>query len=1378
MSKKKNRKWRLLIILTLVLVALYGLIFFVIFSDRVVKSVTTRYLTGMLKTQVTIKSARYNAFQDLELNGLHIPLIKDGKTFAGIDIPRLRLVTPLMSMIEGRRIAREVIIHKPKISLFFPRDVKHKPPKSLTNELKKAVEKLLIQSKTVMAFLPAIHLKKGSLELKKQSTSAQNQAGMTILADFDFDIEPNGDESASFKFASNSADFGHLKLVGHLDAKKRRLTINTPGSTPCDPFLATNREKRTANKSKANYYLNISGLQPPADGLIQVVTSGPQESRLYIQNLYFTYNGNNDAPKPKINFYFKAWSDGMALLHRDLNKTLGNFKLDAKLSDKKLICKISGQLDESDLRISTNISNLDKQPKWKVIIHKARLRLTSGTQRLFERTGNKDLADMHLTGVVSFGGGRKTGETKSLEITWEQGGSPKAVGTVDIDKVTMKYMGAFEINDLVGQVRFNGDRIRVGPLAGYHRDKDQNVTITGTIDQAKSFIDSSHNFSINFDRYEIDDQARQVATEDEINNFWNVYNPSGSLSMILDITKAKGEITPELAYEIKPRKVGIVFRDFPYRMANINAGEVTINSTEVIIRKLTNVETRIIKDDRGRETQEKCIITLNGRLDPMGEWSSLILEAKGLELTEELYGILKHTRNPIAKQWDYLRPRGIVDLRTPVEFEIADKSSETTTITPISFDITYRDFPFPLKGISTGNIVIGPDKTTINDLTARDGDEVIRMSGILQGTGKDFKVDLNITAKDFRVDKRLETAFETQPQFMNLFNTLFFKAPPSYGFDMPSPYGIVDTSIHLTGNPEAKDGLKGDVRISLKKLACIISAFPYPITNLTGNLTFKDDRIQFIDLISREQDGSIIQINGDISSTDKINPVYNLSITCEKMPIQGKLHSALKLAASEDGRSADLKKHVRFIKSLFTRYAPRGRVYIKVDLRGPANDLFTGGSTIDIKLQDVTLRGGLDLSNLKGKITIKPNKIEMKDIKGTLGKGYFSMEAYISLEKELIVYRIPQFTINNLDLADDLPRLAANFGISGLFKGIELTGHAKAYFHVTKLRFKDGKPYSGRFKGKIKLNRAAFLLGARAEIDSADITFKGKVENGRIEVDGLVSSDILRIRSHYESDVPTPPEPGTLKAFLINNPRFSYTLSSVPGEKTIIRIYEAKGTAYGGKFSGDLRLDIDDSNLNLEVKGKPLAFSASMNVREMNLQKLLTQFGLKTNEFLGRCNISLQAQSPSPDPADVVGRCELNIYEARLYELPMILAVLNLLSLSPFELTAFNRADVGFDFYDREAHIDKFDLFGQTLSVFGTGVIKPGKSMSIEFSANAAPPVLMFIPGIRNLWGIADNSLFKIKVTGKDFNEFNAILEPATKLKAPETTGKEKEEGD
>ncbi len=210
----------------------------------------------------------------------------------------------------------------------------------------------------------------------------------------------------------------------------------------------------------------------------------------------------------------------------------------------------------------------------------------------------------------------------------------------------------------------------------------------------------------------------------------------------------KGPSQP-LDYRVTAELKDVTFnlKAFPYEISQ-TAGMVTILPRRVVLEALRGVH------GRGQ-------ITATGQVH-LGEELGLDLhvEATGVTLDEEFYQALPPRFKSIYEQ---LTPSGLADMSLSLQRNLADSPAEDyrLVLRPRGMAITYRDFPYPLRGI-TGRIVATPGQVLLEDLACEAG----QMRGTLRGsfltTDEADRAELTISATDIPIDAELLGAFPAE----------------------------------------------------------------------------------------------------------------------------------------------------------------------------------------------------------------------------------------------------------------------------------------------------------------------------------------------------------------------------------------------------------------------------------------------------------------------------------------------------------------------------------------------------------------------------------------------------------------------------------------
>jgi hypothetical protein len=103
------------------------------------------------------------------------------------------------------------------------------------------------------------------------------------------------------------------------------------------------------------------------------------------------------------------------------------------------------------------------------------------------------------------------------------------------------------------------------------------------------------------------------------------------------------------------------------------------------------------------------------------------------------------------------------------------------------------------------------------------------------------------------------------------------------------------------------------------------------------------------------------------------------------------------------------------------------------------------------------------------------------------------------------------------------------------------------------------------------------------------------------------------------------------------------------------------------------------------------------------------------NKLAGRMNGTIGFTGVGIDPKDLRGDGNLVISPAALYELPVIVQVINVLSLTPADKTAFKQALFVFNIGGGHVHFDRITLVGDSINLLGHGRVKFDGDVKLGF---------------------------------------------------------------
>jgi hypothetical protein len=111
------------------------------------------------------------------------------------------------------------------------------------------------------------------------------------------------------------------------------------------------------------------------------------------------------------------------------------------------------------------------------------------------------------------------------------------------------------------------------------------------------------------------------------------------------------------------------------------------------------------------------------------------------------------------------------------------------------------------------------------------------------------------------------------------------------------------------------------------------------------------------------------------------------------------------------------------------------------------------------------------------------------------------------------------------------------------------------------------------------------------------------------------------------------------------------------------------------------------------------------------------------------------------------GGGEVHLTDANIYQLPVMIALLNILSLRTPDTTAFTKSDIKFQVEGDHVYLRYIDFSGDVISLIGQGQMNFDTAIQLQFYTVAGRTEWQ-IPMLRNLLGQASQSMLTVHVDG------------------------------
>ncbi len=319
-----------------------------------------------------------------------------------------------------------------------------------------------------------------------------------------------------------------------------------------------------------------------------------------------------------------------------------------------------------------------------------------------------------------------------------------------------------------------------------------------------------------------------------------------------------------------------------------------------------------------------------------------------------------------APQWFFtrFRPSGVVrriELEARGNLKRLAQSEVTGTLTCTDISVCDRKFPYPIDHLA-GEINFTQSGVVLNRLTGKHGDVDLVIDGWAKGSGQNRQYQYRVTSDNMILDAGLYTALRPGHKRM---------------WDAFKPRGIVGVDYRLIRTSPTQKHEYASVK--LHDVAAAYEKFPYPLESLTGELYFDNESIVASDLISRAG-GRWIKVDGRITRQGAGNPVYNISVDGNDIPLDAVLAKALPGG----------------YRKLYEQFDARGTAAVraKVFSTGDANDAEAVSFLADVSARMTSLKSQklpVTLTNASAELSVTPESLSVKKLTGRYGDSSVSL---------------------------------------------------------------------------------------------------------------------------------------------------------------------------------------------------------------------------------------------------------------------------------------------------------------------------------------------------------------------------------------------------
>ena len=695
----------------------------------------------------------------------------------------------------------------------------------------------------------------------------------------------------------------------------------------------------------------------------------------------------------------------------------------------------------------------------------------------------------------------------------------------------------------------------------------------------------------------------------------------------------------------------------------------------------------------------------------------------------------------MAKLYDQLQPKGRFDVdlayapdrKPPVilrEFRVHDGSMKHSL------------FLYPVNAIE-GTIVQEGDKFLLNMKGLGSGHEGV-LTGVVQLTGGDFDADLRIqTPQGLPVDDTLIQAFDT-PKLKAIAATL-------RALQIRGGYGDVDVSFRkvASNGPKFLTFLKAD----LKDCEINYDRFPMLLSGVSGHIEHDPTRgnvWHFQDLRGMRGEATVTG-NGQYETRDGVGKL-DLELDALDVPIDESLKKACLAATSR-------------LQEVWTQLNPSAG---KLDVQKVNIQWSPGGKAPLIALPVIKVEGAAiklaalpyPLDRVSGALSWDGQTAVVEyaegwhgstyvELNGTAGKPspFFQIQPATGVDWRL---HLPEVAITRI-IADEELHNALPSSIRTAVKQIDPRGPLDLVLALDMKQYRAPEPtVTASFKLDTALKDNRLNAGVTVERATGHVTLINGTWDGQLlAAEGYVDLDSAQIWDLPLSQLEGP--------FSIVGNRITAGKPPVGSpqpysEKNPFAEREVVANLYDGKVSLNAEAVIDYEN-SLNTK-----YDAEVNLRNAKLELWAKEKGSR-ERLRGPVNGRIAFHGVGPSPLGVEGVGYVDITQAQLYELPVLIKVFSMPNFRSQEDKAFKYAYADFQIRQGEFDFTGIQLVGDAISLVGRGKVgfagEQDGRISFDFYTDARNRVPVLEPIIQR---VASRWVW-VRVDGT-IDNYKAVIQP------------------
>jgi hypothetical protein len=677
------------------------------------------------------------------------------------------------------------------------------------------------------------------------------------------------------------------------------------------------------------------------------------------------------------------------------------------------------------------------------------------------------------------------------------------------------------------------------------------------------------------------------------------------------------------------------------------------------------------------------------------------MEAGGVRLEKRLSDALP---DRLRQAWYKFLPEGDVDILATFDYQNG-KWTPDATVTCRNVSFSFYKFPYRLEQ-AKGTVQLVGNKTTLQ-LSAKAGSQPLWLTGEFLNPGPQFTGWIKIDGDSIAVDDRLVAALPDKPR--EVVRSL-------------NPQGAVGVSARMWRDA-VNEPVHKFIQLTFSDCAITYNKFPYPVTRINGGAEMHDDQWVFSRLRG-------VNDTASITCDGHLRPIregteLSLHFTGERVPLEEELWQALPPNMQRLWSSLEPRGEVKLESADVTYLSAQRQMSVSV-VAEPSGD---ARSTQSTSIRPVAFPYRME--NLRGKIHYRDGHAELTEITAehgltklaSHGKCDFLSDGSWSLS--LNNFSVIRARADN-DLLTALPgslkRAITQLNPSGPVNlrgnvAFSRPGHPEAELQT-------------QWDVVADMSQMNLDCGVRLENMHGSIGLTGSSEGERFVSRGQLSLDSLTYKNFQFTEIMGP--------FYVDNARVLFgAWTEAPRANRQAPRVTAK--LCQGILAGDAQV----------VFAAVPQYVLQGQVVDASLQQVIGEHLSSKLEASGRMLANVELRGSGKGTHTLQGRGNIRLVDADIYELPVMVSMLKILSIKQPDATAFTKSNIDFRVQGEHVLFDKINFNGDAVSLLGKGQMNFDRQLDLTFHAVVGRDDSNFqVPILSNVLREASQQIMEIRVVG------------------------------